>query len=235
MKQNPLVNPADWTLVGNFGVDAGLVWIGDPCYIIHADEQPSAIGKNWGDFCLNLGRSYPTMKSFKFDAGHEGLGVLCSTGLGDGVYPVYAMIKEDADFGKRIAAIFIDFFGCMSGEDDLSDEELTELCIDCGGDLDDEGYCENCDDDDEICLECKCSIDDCECNTCDVCDAELDDDDVCPNCDYCDECGEAVGGFGECSNDDCETNKEYCINCEEELPSDGICDNEDCSENEDEE
>ena len=39
-------------VIGTIGVDAGIVWIGDPCYIMHKEEEtPSTIGKNWGEFC----------------------------------------------------------------------------------------------------------------------------------------------------------------------------------------
>lgn len=96
-----------WELVGHFGVDAGICWIGDPCYIIHTDDQPKAIGKNWREFCDILGESYPIKKSFRYDMGHEGLGVCVSTGWGDGTYPVYALINEH----NRISQVLIDFEG----------------------------------------------------------------------------------------------------------------------------
>jgi hypothetical protein len=43
----------EWEKVGTADVDAGLCWIGDPCYIIKdKDEQrPKEFGKNWDDFC----------------------------------------------------------------------------------------------------------------------------------------------------------------------------------------
>jgi hypothetical protein len=92
--------------VGEIGVDAGLCWIGDPCYILHPQEPPKAIGKDWGEFCKQLGDDYPTAKQFNYDLGHPGLGVVVSTGYGDGVYPVYAAIREG-----RIAKVWVDFFG----------------------------------------------------------------------------------------------------------------------------
>lgn len=96
-----------WRKVGSFGVDAGLVWIGDPCYILHTEkEPPKSIGENWSDFCNRLGNDYPTKKSFGFNMGHEGLGMCLSTGWGDGFYPVYARILNG-----RVMQIFIDFDG----------------------------------------------------------------------------------------------------------------------------
>jgi hypothetical protein len=93
-----------WELVGHFGVDAGLCWIGDPCYVFHREEgPPRSIGKNWAEFC-NLIEHYPTTKTFNFDGGHEGLGVCVSTGWGDGYYPVYARIKDG-----RVMQLYINF------------------------------------------------------------------------------------------------------------------------------
>ena len=43
----------DWEEVGVIGVDAGLCWIGDPCYVLHrqGEKAPEDIGKDWGEFC----------------------------------------------------------------------------------------------------------------------------------------------------------------------------------------
>ena len=75
-----------WEKVGDIGVDAGLCWLGDPCYILHAKPMPVEVGKDWGDFCDRIkGRD---TAQFRFDLGHAGLGVVVSTGWGDGCYPV---------------------------------------------------------------------------------------------------------------------------------------------------
>lgn len=103
----------DWKLVGHIGVDAGLCWIGDPCYILHQEGEglPSTLGKDWKEFCdaiHSASDKYPTMKSFNYELGHEGLGVCVSTGYGDGSYPVYAHLSEG-----RVAGLFVDFMGCF--------------------------------------------------------------------------------------------------------------------------
>ena len=131
MKHNPLRNPSDWTLVGHFGVDAGLCWIGDPCYIMHTTTTkdgkevpaplPATLGKDWGEFCDKLNYDGPVMQSFNYELGHEGLGCLVSTGYGDGSYPVYALVLDEGDWGKRVAALFVDFFGLMQEEIDEPD------------------------------------------------------------------------------------------------------------------
>jgi hypothetical protein len=98
--------------IGEIGVDAGLCWIGDPCYILHAEPAPKAIGKDWGEFCdlLHEDGAYPTCKQLHYDLGHVGLGVVVSTGYGDGTYPVYAEFNDEG----RVASVRVDF---LAGED----------------------------------------------------------------------------------------------------------------------
>ena len=85
-----------WREVGEIGVDAGMCWIGDPCYILHRQgDNPKDIGENWDDFCnkMSANDTWPASKQFNYDAGHAGLGVVVTTGYGDGVYPVLANFK----------------------------------------------------------------------------------------------------------------------------------------------
>jgi len=93
--------------IGTIGIDARLCWIGDPCYILHkeGDQKPKEIGKDWDDFCDKLGEDYPTKKQFNFDLGHPGLGIVISTGYGDGEYPVYADIVDG-----KIKSVTVKFF-----------------------------------------------------------------------------------------------------------------------------
>jgi hypothetical protein len=93
--------------IGEIGVDAGLCWIGDPCYILHAEPKPKAIGNDWSEFCdiLHKDDQYPTAKQFAYDLGHAGLGMCISTGYGDGTYPVYAEFNEEG----RIAKVSVEF------------------------------------------------------------------------------------------------------------------------------
>ena len=98
-----------WKKIGVIGVDAGICWIGDPCYILHQEEPPAAIGKDWHDFCDKIKEG--NFWQFNYDAGHPGLGVCASTGWGDGEYNVYA--RHEAG---RIAELKV-VFG-YEGEDD---------------------------------------------------------------------------------------------------------------------
>tara|TARA_Y100000748_G_C15495606_1_gene488115 strand:+ start:1505 stop:1840 length:336 start_codon:yes stop_codon:yes gene_type:complete len=98
--------------VGNISVDAGLCWLGDPCYFIQGLNPPKEIS-TWKAFVetifANGKPAKPTIHSFKHASGVEGLGVCVSTGVGDGVYPVYANIEELPGWGKRVTSVRIEF------------------------------------------------------------------------------------------------------------------------------
>lgn len=123
--------------IGRIGVDAGLCWIGDPCYVLHREEGlPDSLGKNWGEFCDLIGSSFQH-KSFGYQAGHEGLGVCVATGYGDGSYPVYAEINEEG----RVTSVRIVFVE----EEEESDQYGLAVCQNCGYGVDPgEEYCEEC-------------------------------------------------------------------------------------------
>lgn len=116
----------NWEKVGVIGVDAGICWIGDPCYILHTEKSPKSIGADWADFCRKLRDGMNT--SFSHDSGHEGLGVVVSTGFGDGVYPVYV---EKDKYGRvmevRVSFVENEATDCVEDEfDDDEDEEGDE-------------------------------------------------------------------------------------------------------------
>ena len=93
--------------IGVVGVDAGLIIIGDPGYLIHTKpDTESTLGKDWDEFCdiISEGKR-PTMKQFTFPLGNPGLAVVVSSGFGDGMYPVYAEIENGV-----IKSVKIEFF-----------------------------------------------------------------------------------------------------------------------------
>lgn len=106
--------------IGTVGVDSGLVWIGDPCYILHTDTKDAEklhnrIGRSWVEFCDKLSGIKHT--SFKYlSRDREGLGMAVYTPYGDGEYPVYAEVDE----GENILKITIDL---AQDEDALFPEE----------------------------------------------------------------------------------------------------------------
>ena len=90
--------------VGYVGVDAGLCWIGDPCYIL-PDDRTENVGRDWSKFCDDMDGELH--KSFNYNRGHQGVGCCVQTGWGDGSYPVFATINEDGRITKA-EIIFID-------------------------------------------------------------------------------------------------------------------------------
>jgi len=88
--------------IGTVGVDAGLLWVGDPCYILHQTSPPEDIGKNWHEFVEKMTEEY---RQFNYDGGYPGLGVAFSTGYGDGEYDVIAEMEDG-----RIKEVRIKFF-----------------------------------------------------------------------------------------------------------------------------
>lgn len=92
----------EWKAVGEISVDAGLCWIGDPCYILHRETPYKDLGKDWLGFCAKL--NGPTIQ-FDHDLGSPGLGVAVSTGYGDGDYAVYAKFNKEG----RVAEVKVVF------------------------------------------------------------------------------------------------------------------------------
>ena len=96
-----------WEQVGEIGVDAGLCWIGDPCYCVtpDADSHPAP---TWGEFCDKLGALEKNgAAQWDFPLGHAGLGVSVSTGYGDGCYPVYVRRAKDGRVAE-VKVVFIE-------------------------------------------------------------------------------------------------------------------------------
>lgn len=93
---------SSWQKVGEIGVDAGICWIGDPCYVFHKASPPDAIGKDWHDFCDKL--TFLSHNEYAQQFG-SGLGVCVSTGYGDGTYPVEVKIKDG-----RVKEVRVKFF-----------------------------------------------------------------------------------------------------------------------------
>lgn len=128
-----------WKLVGTFGVDAGLCWIGDPCYVMGTGAPDWA--RDWDRFCAELGKreeaqgdtgitlfgfaSSAKREDFETDEDYtaslktHGCGIACSTGYGDGTYPVWAKTNAEG----RVVALHI----CLDGQ------PPAEILEECGG------------------------------------------------------------------------------------------------------
>ena len=80
-------------LIGHCGVDSGQILLIDPCYV-YKDEYGS--GGDYDECCrITLSEG----------AGQTELGVVTSSGYGDGVYPVYAE-KDGNGRVKQVTILF---------------------------------------------------------------------------------------------------------------------------------
>jgi hypothetical protein len=77
-----------WEKVGVVGVDSGLLWVGDPCYLYEEDER-AAMGQTYEDFLTILrDREVDGVAQFNYTQRRPGFGVALYTANGDGLYPL---------------------------------------------------------------------------------------------------------------------------------------------------
>jgi hypothetical protein len=138
--------------VGEVGVDAGMVMVGDPCYLSDYGKK-SADGFEWVESEVDAQKS-----TKKFDYSYSGacaatlgedsageLGrasaVAVSSGYGDGVYPVYATYNHEGRISK-LEVVFV----AEDDEDFENDDEDETECVECGKDFESDGNdaCEEC-------------------------------------------------------------------------------------------
>ena len=104
-----------WVEVGKIGVDAGMCWLGDPCYFVKdsrrdewgmKDDRPDYIK----DYMKFLDKLYKLEKRgvavWPFTKGHDGFGVTVSSGGSDGLYPVYVKRSKEGLVGE-VRIVFI--------------------------------------------------------------------------------------------------------------------------------
>jgi hypothetical protein len=108
-----------WEYIGSIGVDSGQMMLSDPCYVKDfADsddvlELMNAIKDGSDDSYSYTGAcsqsNTPQQAGVLVnDIGAE-LGVVCSSGFGDGVYPVYVKRHDFGGDGKRVVEMKIEF------------------------------------------------------------------------------------------------------------------------------
>ena len=85
-------------LIGHCGVDSGQILLIDPCYV-YKDDFTGGDTPTGGDYdeCCRI--------TLSEGAGQTDLGVVTSSGYGDGVYPVYAQ-KDGNGRVKQVTIVF---------------------------------------------------------------------------------------------------------------------------------
>lgn len=104
-----------WIELGVVGVDSGQLLIIDPCYF-NEHKLVSSYEE------ILKARGFPDKRNYadqlKYDLGHDGLGVVFDSGIGDGIYKVYGKLKDFGKLGKRLAEVRIV----------LIDEDYLNMC-----------------------------------------------------------------------------------------------------------
>lgn len=98
------------------GVDAGLIWIGDPCYVM-GDDATNRV-RDWvQDFCEKLPSDCSTVTQPLGD----GVGVAVPSGFGDGTYKVTVTYSNEGPWGKRVKSALIEFLDEEEDDDEGTD------------------------------------------------------------------------------------------------------------------
>jgi hypothetical protein len=125
-------------VIGEVGVDSGQILVCDPCYIDSQwkkerfegnTEEPPKYPFSYNACSKKTCNSYDGQ--LNFEMGHSGVGVVTSSGYGDGCYPVIADIDDRSGRVKSITIVFID----DDERDDVFDD--SEERRDFGNDDDD--------------------------------------------------------------------------------------------------
>jgi hypothetical protein len=112
----------EWVLVAHIDVDAGVVWIGDPCYSLTHESEYTP--KTWFEFCDDTFNDASTIAESvnaplkKGGEYNESLGIEVRAGPVVGTYPVYVKYSDEGSWGTRVKAVMIDFLGELGDSDD---------------------------------------------------------------------------------------------------------------------
>jgi hypothetical protein len=163
-------------LIGHIGVDSGQMMLCDPCYIEShwKEENDFDMGASDRDEPDNTDFSYrgaceTTLAKVSAGVLGNGIAAVCSTGFGDGSYPVYVEYSDEGEWGRRVKRMVIEFIG------DEIEEDPEDACEDCGAELygfNNGRQCPDCEQaehatcehgvncDDEVCDDCRSLEDD---------------------------------------------------------------------------
>lgn len=96
-------------LIGYVGVDSGQLMLCDPCYIgrdFPTDDFDPSTPDDSGKYPMTYnGVCGATLSDKGFGEIGNATAVAFSSGLGDGMYPVYAVIVDDPMWGRRVASV----------------------------------------------------------------------------------------------------------------------------------
>lgn len=118
--------------IGDIAIDGGRLVMADPCRVEEVmrqllkrdekvDHNQAAID---GTDVVNFRKAFSSKLNM-------GIGVLLPTGLGDGIYPVFANYETTKDFGRRITQITIVFSNPFRGRGcrNTKPHKIVEQCM----------------------------------------------------------------------------------------------------------
>ena len=70
--------------IGIVGIDSGTLLLGDPSYWLSKKDYDKEL----------LRSNFDRFRQCEYDSARKGKGVIVSSGYGDGVYPVYAVMQD---------------------------------------------------------------------------------------------------------------------------------------------
>lgn len=88
--------------VGTVGVDAGMIWIGDPCYIMGDDAYKRV--RVFSEFAQATLEADDSQASSPLGTA---VGMAISSGFGDGVYPVLVR-RHESGLIAEVRVVFIE-------------------------------------------------------------------------------------------------------------------------------
>ena len=108
-----------WEYIGSIGVDSGQMMLSDPCYVKDFEDSDDVVGlmdaiKNGSDDSYSYtgacSQSNTSQQAGVLvnDIGAE-MVVVCSSGFGDGVYPVYVKRHAFGNNDTRVVEMKIEF------------------------------------------------------------------------------------------------------------------------------
>ena len=115
-----------WEYIGSIGVDSGQMMLSDPCYVKDFEDSDDVVElmdaiKNGSDDSYSYtgacSQSNTSQQAGVLvnDIGAE-LGVVCSSGFGDGVYPVFVKRHDFGNYDTRVVEMKIEFVNEEQGE-----------------------------------------------------------------------------------------------------------------------
>jgi hypothetical protein len=132
-------------LLGIVGVDSGQLVIHDPCYERNQEglKYDNMMEARLDTCPKGMPRSHNNAKRYtqlNYQKGHEGLGVVFNSGMGDGTYEVWGTVRNCGPWGPRVTKVEVimvedDAFCPKCGtylDYDLDDESCKGFCPKCG-------------------------------------------------------------------------------------------------------